>query len=264
MRIIIQKNAENVGVWAAKYVADQINKKAQHTTEPFVLGLPTGSSPLNMYKHLVKLFEDGYVSFQNVITFNMDEYVGLLPENENSYSYFMHEHFFKFIDIKSENINLLDGMTADIRKECERYEEKIVSCGGIDLFVGGVGIDGHIAFNEPGSSLKSRTRDKELLEATRIANARFFDNDIDKVPKLALTVGIATITDAKSVLIISDGKQKARAIQHAIEGSINHLWTVSMLQTHEKALFCFDDLAAEELKIKTYRHFCEIERSEII
>lgn len=263
MRIIIQEDRNDVGKWAAQYVARKINAFAPTEKRPFVLGLPTGSTPLKMYQELIKMCELGKVSFQYVITFNMDEYVGLEPTHEQSYHYFMAENFFNHIDIQEKNIHILDGMADDLEQECRNFEKKIIEVGGIDLFIGGVGIDGHIAFNEPGSSLTSRTRDKELREETRQANARFFGGDVNKVPQLALTVGVGTIMDAKQVLILADGKNKAEAIHHAVEGSINHLWTVSMLQMHPKALFVIDNEAAELLSVRTYRYFLDVEKDNL-
>ena len=183
MRVIIEPDYQSVSKWAACYVASKI--KAAHPTpeKPFVLGCPTGSSPLGMYKELIDLNKQGIVSFQNVVTFNMDEYVGLPKEHPESYYSFMWNNFFSHIDIKPENTNILNGNAADLDAECARFEEKIKSYGGVDLFMGGIGPDGHIAFNEPGSSLSSRTRQKTLTTDTIIANSRFFDNDVNKVPK---------------------------------------------------------------------------------
>lgn len=261
MRIIIQENKQDVGKWAAHYVIQRINEFAPTAQRPFVLGLPTGGTPLVMYAELIRLYQAGKVSFKHVVTFNMDEYVGLEPTHPQSYHFFMYQNFFNHIDIQSENINMLDGMTDDLKEECQRYEAKIEAVGGIHLFIGGVGVDGHIAFNEPGSSLTSKTRDKELLEETRLVNARFFDNDMSKVPELALTVGVGTIMAADEVLILANGKNKAEAIRHGVEGSINHLWTVSMLQMHAKAIFIIDDEAAESLSVRTYRYFLEVEKN---
>ena len=185
---------------------------------------------------------------KNVITFNMDEYVGLAPEHEQSYHYFMHENFFKHIDIKAENINILDGLAEDIEAECQRYEDKIKAVGGIDLFLGGIGEDGHIAFNEPASSLSSRTRIKTLTPDTIIANSRFFNNDVNQVPKYALTIGVGTLLDAEEVMILATGHNKALAVQAAVEGSINHLWTVSALQLHRHFVLVCDEPALQELK----------------
>jgi glucosamine-6-phosphate deaminase len=259
MRVIILKNREEMGKWSAYNIARKILKFNPTPNRPFVLGLPTGSTPVETYKELINLYNNRVISFENVITFNMDEYVGLSPEHKQSYHYFMHENLFKYIDIKPENINILDGLAKDLEKECQRYEDKIKSVGGIRLFLGGIGEDGHIAFNEPGSSLASRTRDKELTYDTILANSRFFDNDVDKVPKLALTVGVGTLMDSQEIMILADGYKKARAVYHGIEGGVNHLWTVSALQLHRRAILVIDETAASDLKVKTYRYFKEIE-----
>ena len=259
MRVIILKDKQEIGKWSAYQIAKKILKFNPTADKPFVLGLPTGSTPLGTYKELINLYQEGIISFENVITFNMDEYVGLSPEHEQSYHYFMHENLFKHIDIKPENVNILDGLAEDLTKECQRYEDKIKSVGGIKLFLGGIGEDGHIAFNEPGSSLASRTRDKELTYDTILVNSRFFDNDVNKVPKLALTVGVGTLMDSEELMILADGYKKARAVYHGIEGGINHLWTVSALQLHRRAILVIDESAASDIKVKTYRYFKEIE-----
>ena len=199
MRVIIENNAAEAGRWAANYVAEQINAKAKVSDAPFVLGLPTGSTPLGMYAELINLYKAGKVSFANVVTFNMDEYVGLPEEHPESYHSFMWNNFFSHIDIKAENVNILNGNAEDLDAECAGYEKRIEAAGGIDLFIGGVGEDGHLAFNEPFSSLNSRTRIKTLTEDTIIVNSRFFDNDVNKVPKLALTV-LAPCTVKRSAL----------------------------------------------------------------
>ena len=263
MRVIITDN-KKAGDWAAVYIANKIREFNPTQEKKFVLGLPTGSTPLQMYKRLIEFYQDGIISFKNVITFNMDEYVGLDEKHPQSYHYYMFENFFNHIDIDKENVNILDGMAEDYKAECKRYEEKIKAVGGIDLFLGGVGMDGHIAFNEPGSSLKSRTRDKELTEDTIIANSRFFDNDITKVPQLALTVGVGTIMDAKEVLIMVEGYNKARALYHGVEDGINHLWTISALQLHEKAIIVADEDACAELKVGTYRYYKDIEKKNLV
>lgn len=263
MRLIIVKNSEEVGKWSAYHIAKAILKAKPTKEKPFVLGLPTGSTPLQTYKNLIELNKKGIISFENIITFNMDEYVGLEPTHDQSYHYFMYENFFNHIDIKKENINILDGLATNLEEECKRYEDKIKSVGGIDLFLGGVGEDGHIAFNEPGSSLSSRTRDKELTQDTILVNSRFFNNDITKVPKLALTVGVGTITDSKEVMIMANGPKKAFAIHKGIEEGVNHLWTISALQLHRKAIIVIDEDAALELKVKTYRYFKDIEAENL-
>lgn len=260
MRVIIRDNYEDCSRWAANYVAYKIKAFRPTAKKPFILGLPTGSSPLGMYQELIKLYQAGKISFEHVVTFNMDEYIGLKPNHPQSYHYFMEENFFKHINIPRANIHIPNGMTKDYVQECQAYEETIKRYGKINLFVGGVGEDGHIAFNEPGSSLNSRTRVKTLTQDTIKANSRFFDNDVSKVPNTALTVGIATIMDAEEVLIIATGPKKARALHHAIEGSINHMWPISILQMHQHGIIACDEDATNELKADTVKYFKEIEQ----
>lgn len=263
MRLIIEPNYDLMSQWAANYVAARINEFAPKEGTPFVLGLPTGSSPLGMYKNLIKLYEAGKVSFRNVVTFNMDEYVGIPEEHPESYHSFMWKNFFSHIDIRPENVNILNGNAPDLAAECARYEAKIKNYGGIQLFLGGIGPDGHIAFNEPGSSLTSRTRKKELTTDTIIANSRFFDNDVNKVPKTALTVGVGTVMNAKSVMIICNGHNKARALQAGVEGPVTQMWTISALQMHRKAIIIADEAATAELKVGTYKYFKDIEGANL-
>lgn len=263
MRLVIQPEANSVARWSANYIAHKIEIANPTPENPFVLGLPTGSTPLGTYVELIKLYKEGKVSFQNVITFNMDEYVGIDRNHPQSYHTFMWDNFFSHVDIKPSNVNLLDGNAKDLKMECSRYEAKIKSLGGIDLFLGGVGADGHIAFNEPGSSLTSRTRDKALNTDTRIVNSRFFDNDVNQVPKIALTVGVGTIMDAQEVLILVTGHNKARALHKAVEGAINHMWTISALQLHSHGMIVCDEDATIELKVGTYKYFKEIEKDNL-
>jgi len=263
MRIIIKQDYEGASKWAAAYTARSINDFKPTPRRPFVLGLPTGSSPLGMYKELIKLNKDGKVSFSNVVTFNMDEYVGLSEDDPESYHSFMWTNFFGHINIRKSNVNILNGNAANLQAECERYEKKIQNYGGIELFVGGIGPDGHIAFNEPGSSLASRTRVKTLTEDTRIANSRFFGGDINKVPKTALTVGIATVMDARRVMIIVSGHNKARALQQSVECGVNHMWTVSCLQLHPHGIIACDEAATVEMKVGTANYFRGIERDNL-
>ena len=263
MRVIIEPNYEAVSKWAANYVAKRIKGFAPSGGKPFVLGLPTGSSPLGMYRELIELNKSGAVSFKDVVTFNMDEYVNLPVDHPESYHSFMWNNFFSHIDMKKENVNILDGNAGDLEAECESYEEKIKKAGGIELFVGGIGPDGHIAFNEPGSSLSSRTREKTLTYDTIVANSRFFDGDVNKVPKTALTVGVGTVMDAKEVMIIVNGHNKARALRYAIEGSVNHMWTISALQMHPKGIILCDDEATIELKFGTVKYFKDIESANL-
>ena len=263
MRLIIEDTNENAGKWAARYIVDRINCHKAKSDKPFVLGLPTGSTPLSTYAELINLYKEGKVSFKNVITFNMDEYVGLPEEHPESYHSFMKNTFFKHVDIDPENTNILNGNAADLQAECDRYEERIREAGGIDLFLGGVGEDGHLAFNEPFSSLVSRTRVKTLTYDTILVNSRFFDNDIRKVPKHALTVGVGTVLSAKEVLVLAFGHKKARALQQAVEGAYSHTCTLSALQAHPHGIIVCDELAAGELKVNTYRYFKDIEKDNL-
>ena len=263
MRLIIENTAAEASRWAAENVAERINAKAAVSGKPFVLGLPTGSTPLGMYAELIKLNKAGKVSFANVITFNMDEYVGLPEEHPESYHSFMWNNFFSHIDIKRDNVNILNGNAADLQAECDDYERRIAEAGGIDLFIGGVGEDGHLAFNEPFSSLDSRTRVKTLTEDTIIVNSRFFGGDVTKVPKLALTVGVGTVCSANEVMVLALGHKKARAVQQCVEGALSHAWTITALQTHPKGVLVCDEPAVGELKVNTYRYFKDIEKNNL-
>jgi glucosamine-6-phosphate deaminase len=260
MRLIIQPDYVGISQWAADYVVQKINAAAPTAAKPFVLGLPTGSSPLGMYRALVAAHQAGRVSFEHVVTFNMDEYVGIPQDHPESYHSFMWKNFFSHIDIKKENVHILNGNATDLEAECAAYEEAILTAGGIDLFLGGIGPDGHIAFNEPGSSLTSRTRMKTLTTDTIIANSRFFDGDVNKVPKTALTVGVGTVMAAREVLILVNGHGKARALQQAVEGCVNQMWTITALQLHPKGIIVCDEAACIELKVGTYNYFKDIER----
>lgn len=259
MRLVIRNDYDEVSEWVAHYIKERINQFEPTVERPFVLGLPTGSSPLNAYKRLAEFVKEGKLSFKHVITFNMDEYVGIPRSHKQSYYSFMWTNLFKHIDIPAENINFLDGNAPDLDMECRRYEAKIVKHGGVELFIGGIGPDGHIAFNEPGSSLTSRTRVKTLAYETIIANARFFEGDITKVPKLALTVGVATVMDAREVCIIITGAHRSIALAKCVEEGVNHMWTVSAIQMHPKGLIVCDEDATLELHVKTVKYFKSIE-----
>ncbi len=263
MRIVIHDNYESISKWVAYYVARKIIKYQPTPDNPYILGLPTGSSPIGIYKELVALHKAGKLSFKNVVTFNMDEYVNLPEDHTESYHYFMWSNLFSHIDIPKENVNILNGNASDLEKECADYEKKIKQMGGIRLFLGGIGPDGHIAFNEPGSSLSSRTRIKSLTYDTIVANSRFFDNDVNKVPRLALTVGVGTVMDADEVLIIVNGYKKAHALQKVVEEGVNHMWTVSMLQMHPHAILVCDEEATLELKVGTVKYFKGIEQANL-
>ncbi|MBN1361036.1 MAG: glucosamine-6-phosphate deaminase [Sedimentisphaerales bacterium] len=263
MRVIIEPDYGIASKWAANYVARRILKFGPTADKPFVLGLPTGSSPIGMYNELAALNQKGKLSFQHVVTFNMDEYVGLPQDHPESYHSFMWKHLFGRIDIPKENVNILSGNAPDLAGECAAYEQRIEQRGGIHLFVGGIGPDGHIAFNEPGSSLTSRTRVMSLTQDTILANSRFFDGDINKVPKTALTVGVGTVMDAQEVLIIVNGYNKSRALRHAIEEGVNHMWTISALQMHPNGIIVCDDAATMELKVATVKYFKDVEAANL-
>jgi glucosamine-6-phosphate deaminase len=256
MRLIVRKSEKDAAEWAADYLSGKIRS---HAKKPFVLGLPTGSSPVLIYRELVALHKAGKLSFANVTTFNMDEYVGLDADHPQSYRRFMYDHLFSRVDIDEKNIHLLNGCAKDLEAECAAYEDAIRAAGGIDLFLGGMGEDGHIAFNEPGSSLASRTRVVALTQETREINSRFFSRAED-VPRTALSVGVATVMDAREVVIIVNGRKKARALAACVEGPVSHMWTLSCLQTHPDATIVCDEAAVLELKYGTVKYFQEIER----
>lgn len=241
MLLIIKKNYEAISREAASKVADLIKRKPD-----CVLGLATGSTPLGLYNELIRMHKEENLDFSRVTTFNLDEYVGLAPEHPQSYHYFMQENFFKHINIKPENIHIPDGMARDIDRECKTYELAIARAGGIDLQILGIGANGHIAFNEPLSSLGSRTRIKTLTEKTRRDNARFF-NSLDEVPKYAITMGVGTIMEARSVILLASGKSKAEAIKKTVEGPITAMVPATMVQMHPHATLIIDEEAASLL-----------------
>ncbi len=261
MRLIITE--DHVGDWAAYYVAKKILDFSPTSEKPFVFGIPGGGTVLPMYKRLVQFYQDGVLSFENVVFFNTGEYLGI--DNTNIYSFhsIINSLFFNLVDAQPQNIHLLNSSTDNVKEEGERYEALIKSYGGIDLWVCGIGDDGHIAFNEPGSSLHSRTRDKELTFETRVANAKFFNGDINLVPKKALTIGIGTILDSKEVIILAQGSSKSRALQLSIEEGINHLYPASALQLHPKATFVADEQAVADIRVRTYRYHKDVEAKSL-
>ncbi|KAF3002031.1 Glucosamine-6-phosphate isomerase 1 [Curvularia kusanoi] len=252
-RLIIRNDPQAASKYIADYIIERIKTFNPTAERPFVLGLPTGSSPVLVYQYLVQRHKSGEISFRDVVTFNMDEYVGIPRDHPESYHSFMYKHFFSHVDVRPDNINILNGNAADLELECHNYEEKIKAVGGIELFLGGIGPDGHIAFNEPGSSLKSRTRVKTLAYDTILANSRFFGNNLDQVPRMALTVGVQTVLDAREVVIIITGAHKALALQKCIEGGVNHMWTLSSLQSHPHPMIVVDEDATLELQVKTVK-----------
>ncbi len=252
MNLHVFKNTELASRWVALYVQKAIqDHQAKDPHKPFVLGLPTGSSIEAVYKELVRMVEEKTLSFKNVITFNMDEYSGLSPEDPQSYAYFMYEKLFDHIDIEKENIHLLDGLDADPEGCARKYEESIRNAGGIQLFLGGIGENAHIAFNEPYSSFDSLTHLQALTENTVIANSRFFADDMERVPKTALTVGLQTIMNSEEVLIMALGKKKSWAIQKSLEEPVHNKHPASVLQRHANARIVCDTDASSLLSDAT-------------
>jgi glucosamine-6-phosphate deaminase len=241
MLVIIKDSYDEMSKEAAKIVADRIRKKPN-----LVLGLATGSTPLGLYKELIRMHKKEGLSFSKVTTFNLDEYVGLPRTHDQSYYFFMWENLFKHIDIDPRFIHVPDGMANDVEAHCEWYDNEIKRWGGIDLQILGIGANGHIAFNEPGSSLGSRTRIKTLTEQTMKDNARFFKS-IDEVPRLAITMGIGTIMEAKEVVLLANKTTKADAVKAAVEGPITGMVPASIIQMHRKAYVILDKEAASKL-----------------
>lgn len=276
MRLIIRNSSEQAAKYISEYIirksvfsfimidlnrfsqaTERINTFAPTAERPFVLGLPTGSSPLSIYRALITASKERRVSFNHVVTFNMDEYVGLERNHPESYHSFMYANFFNHVDINPENINILDGNADSLSEECLAYETKIKAFGGVELFLGDVGGDGHIAFNEPGSSLASRTRVKSLAYETILANSRFFNGDLNSVPRMALTIGVQTIMEAREIIILATGTAKALAVQQAVEGSVSHMCTLSCLQLHPCSMVVVDKDATLELRVKTVK-VCQV------
>ena len=246
MEIIVKETAEEMSRSAARVVARTLNAKPNA-----VLGLATGSTPLGLYKELVRMHKEEGLDFSQVTTFNLDEYVGLTQNHPQSYHYFMHENLFKHINIPKQNIYIPSGTTDNYAAFCQWYEQRIRECGGIDLQMLGIGSDGHIAFNEPSSSLGSRTRIKTLARQTIEDNARFFDT-LDQVPIYAITMGVGTILEAHKIILLANGKKKAGAVAAAIEGPVTSMITASALQLHRDVLYVVDREAASELKMLDY------------
>ena len=247
---------DNVGFLTASYVKNRINSFVSTKAKPFfVLALPTGGTAVDLYKNLVKFYKEGKLSFDKVVTFNLDEYAGLPVNHPESYHSFMAKNFFDHIKIPKEQVNILDGNAQNLEKECAAYEEKIKTYGGIDLFLGGIGQNGHIAFNEPGSAFDSKTRVVNLTANTIAANARFFDGDTSLVPTHALTMGLGTIMSAKEIIIMATGPKKAAALFHTFEDKQNPACPASILQKHPRAFVIADKAAAAEIS-KTTKQNC--------
>ena len=246
MEVIVKETALEMSKVAARVVAQVLNAKPNA-----VFGLATGSTPLGLYQELVRLHREENLDFSQVTTFNLDEYVGLTQKDEQSYHYFMHENLFKHINIPKQNIYIPSGTTDNYAAFCNWYEQRIVECGGIDLQILGIGSDGHIAFNEPSSSLGSRTRIKTLAKQTIDDNARFFSSP-DQVPVYAITMGVGTILEAKKILLLANGTKKACAVAQAVEGPVTSMITASALQLHRDCMCILDREAASELKMLDY------------
>lgn len=247
MEIIIQDNSEAASVAAARLVARLVREKPDA-----VLGLATGSTPLMLYRELVRLHHEEGLDFSRVTTFNLDEYIGLPREHAQSYYTFMWENLFSKINISPEQVHIPDGMTADVPAACAAYEQAIAAAGGIDLQVLGIGSDGHVGFNEPTSSFASRTRIKTLTRQTLKDNARFFEGDENKVPHHCITMGIGTIMDARGVLLLAFGEKKADAVAAMVEGPVAAVVPASILQHHPRAKVFIDEAAASKLTLADY------------
>lgn len=254
MRVIVESSPEHVARMAATFVAALVRKKPT-----CVLGLATGSTPLGLYRELIRLHREEGLDFSRVTSFNLDEYVGLAPSHPQSYRYFMQHNFFQHINIDQRNTHVPDGRALDFEAHAEQYERRIKDEGGIDLQVLGIGSDGHIAFNEPGSSLGSRTRLKTLTSETVRDNARFF-NDPTEVPRLAVTMGVGTILESRRCLLLACGRHKAEAIRATIEGPVTAQVTASALQLHRDVIAVVDEDAASSLYRREY--YREVEQSQ--
>jgi glucosamine-6-phosphate deaminase len=249
MRVIVENDAASVARTAAGFVADLVRRKPA-----CVLGLATGSTPLGMYNELIRMHLDEGLDFSRVVTFNLDEYVGLGPTHPHSYRYFMQKNLFDQINVDVRNTHVPDGRALDFHVFCQQYEKTIADCGGIDLQVLGIGSDGHIAFNEPGSSLGSRTRLKTLAPETIQDNARFFGS-AEAVPRLAVTMGVGTILESRQCLLLATGEHKAKAIRNTIEGPVTAQVTASALQLHRDVIAVVDQEAGRLLERRDYyRH----------
>ena len=254
MEIRIKTTYSDMCQAAADEVARVLN-----TRPNAVLGMATGSTPLGLYQELVRLHKEESLDFSHVTTFNLDEYVGLPVDHAQSYHYFMQENFFQHVNIPSQNIHIPSGTTSNNVAFCRWYEDRIRECGGIDLQILGIGSDGHIAFNEPGSSLSSRTRLKTLARQTIEDNSRFFDRPED-VPVYAITMGVGTILEAGEVFLLANGSNKASAIARAVEGPVTSMITASALQMHPSVKIFLDEPAASQLQMREYYDWIEQNR----
>jgi glucosamine-6-phosphate deaminase len=254
VRVIIQADAAAVSRCAARFYVELLQHKPNA-----VLGLATGSTPVATYQELIRLHQAGELDFAHVTTFNLDEYVGLGPNHPQSYRRFMQEQLFSAVNVRAERTHLPNGCDLDFAASCQAYEDQIRASGGIDLQLLGIGTDGHIAFNEPGSSLASRTRVKSLVAETIRDNARFFGSERE-VPRLAVTMGVGTILEARQILLLATGENKAAAIAATIEGPITAQITASALQLHRQVVVIVDEAAASQLRRRDY--YLEVEQRQ--
>ncbi|REK18184.1 MAG: glucosamine-6-phosphate deaminase [Planctomycetota bacterium] len=254
MRVIVEKDKDGVGRRAAQFVAALVRKRPN-----CVLGLATGSTPVGMYGELIRMHREEGLDFSRIVTFNLDEYVGLSSSHPQSYRYFMQQNLFDHINVDARDTHVPDGRALDFEAYCEQYERLIKEEGGIDLQVLGIGSDGHIAFNEPGSSLGSRTRLKTLTHETVRDNARFFGGE-EEVPRLAITMGVGTILESRQCLLLASGASKAKAIRDTIEGPITAQVTASALQLHRDVIAVLDEEAARLLERRDY--YLQVERAQ--
>lgn len=247
MEVVILSDAAALAQVAADAVESLLTRKPDA-----VLGLATGSSPLALYDELTRRHEAGRVSFAQATAFTLDEYVGLPQDDPRSYHHVIRQEFTDRVDFRPEAVHGLDGMASDLAAECAAYEDAIAAAGGVDLQILGIGTDGHIAFNEPATSLRSRTRIETLTEQTRLDNARFFDGDLDRVPRHCLTQGLGTILDARHLVLFATGYGKAEAVHQMVEGAVSAMWPATVLQMHEHASVLLDDRAASRLQLADY------------
>ena len=247
MEVIIVEDPAAIGVIGADAIEVLLARKPAA-----VLGLATGSSPLAIYDDLVARYEAGRLSFGRARGFTLDEYVGLPADHLERYRTVIDTVFVSRVDFAPGAVQGPDGLATDIPAACAQYEDAIAEAGGVDLQILGIGTDGHIGFNEPGSSLASRTRIKTLTRQTRIDNARFFDDDIEQVPTHCLTQGLGTIMAARHVILVATGRSKAEAVHHLVEGSVSAMWPASILQHHPHVTVLLDGAAARRLQLADY------------
>lgn len=258
MEIIITDSAQDMSRLAAQMIRRRLLKKPSA-----VLGLATGSTPIGTYQELVRMHKEEGLDFSKVITFNLDEYLGLPPSHDQSYRYFMDQHLFNHINIDSRNIYVPYGHCPNVEKFCAWYEAEIKRCGGIDVQILGIGGDGHIAFNEPGSSLGSRTRLKTLARETIEDNARFFSRKED-VPQFAITMGVGTIMEAREIILLANGSKKAAIVAEALEGPITAQVSASALQMHPHVTSILDREAGAKLKRAEYYRWVHEQKKELV